>query len=152
MKGVTHTAADALSRNPTSKPTVEDDELSNEIETYIRKVRSIFADYSTTDMKVDKVKQAQIQDSTCKELKLTMKNGWPSKVSNVQNSNVKKFWPVRYSLSMVDQMIVMNGRSVIPQSLQHEMLRNLHTGHQGIVKTKRLARDTIYWPGIDKDI
>ena len=32
------------------------------------------------------------------------------------------------------------------------MLQNLHEGHQGIDKTRRRARDSIYWPRIDREI
>ena len=46
----------------------------------------------------------------------------------------------------------MNGRTVIPLSLQKKMLLILHEGHQGIEKTHRCARDSIYWPGIDREI
>ena len=49
--------------------------------------------------------------------------------------------------------VVMNGtRVVIPQSLQDEYLRCLHTGHFGISKCRTRAKSTVYWPEIDKDI
>jgi hypothetical protein len=35
---------------------------------------------------------------------------------------------------------------VIPTSLRDEMLRRLHESHLGIEKTKKLARDFMYWP------
>ena len=49
--------------------------------------------------------------------------------------------------------VVMNGtRIVIPQPLQDEYLRYPHTGHFGISKCQAIAKSTVYWPGIDKDI
>ena len=36
--------------------------------------------------------------------------------------------------------------------MKQEILMQLHTGHQGIPKTQRLARNTVYWPNINKDI
>ena len=47
---------------------------------------------------------------------------------------------------------LMNGRTVKPLSLQKQMLLILHEGHQGIDKTRYHARDSIYWPGIDREI
>ena len=46
----------------------------------------------------------------------------------------------------------MNGRTVIPSSLQKKILLTLHEGHQGIDKTRRRARDSVFWPGIDRQI
>ena len=43
-------------------------------------------------------------------------------------------------------------RLLIPHSFRRETLQRLHDGHQGMERTKRRARQTIYWPGIDKDI
>ena len=47
----------------------------------------------------------------------------------------------------------MNGtKIVIPQSLQEEYLKCLHTGHFGVSKCQARAKSTVYLPGIDKDI
>ena len=35
---------------------------------------------------------------------------------------------------------------------RQEMLKKLHAAHQGIVRTKRRAQQTIYWPGITNDV
>lgn len=43
-------------------------------------------------------------------------------------------------------------RLIIPQSLQRDMLQRLHESHQGIVKSKQLARDQIFWPGMNSQI
>lgn len=42
--------------------------------------------------------------------------------------------------------------SVVPSFLQKKMLFILHEGHQSIYKTPRHACDSIYWPGIDREI
>ena len=41
---------------------------------------------------------------------------------------------------------------VIPEKLQSDILDQLHGAHMGIEKTRRLARESVYWPGINKDI
>lgn len=43
-------------------------------------------------------------------------------------------------------------RIVIPKDLQEETPEKLHTGHQGIVKTKERARISVWLPGITEDI
>ena len=41
---------------------------------------------------------------------------------------------------------------MIPETCRDEILAQLHEGHFGIDRTKLHARDSIYWPGINKDI
>ena len=49
--------------------------------------------------------------------------------------------------------VLFKGRQVlIPETLRQDILKQLHTGHLGIEKTRRLARESVYWPNINKDI
>ena len=41
---------------------------------------------------------------------------------------------------------------MIPESLQQEVLGQLHEGHQGIVKCRNQARISVWWPGISKPL
>ena len=43
-------------------------------------------------------------------------------------------------------------RIVIPSSLQNRAISIAHEGHQGLVKTKQLIREKIWFPGIDKTV
>ncbi|XP_044741880.1 uncharacterized protein K02A2.6-like [Chrysoperla carnea] len=43
-------------------------------------------------------------------------------------------------------------RVIIPKTLQEYVLGELHNTHCGIVKMKAIARSTVYWKNIDKDI
>ena len=43
-------------------------------------------------------------------------------------------------------------RIVIPQRMRREMLELVHVGHLGAEKQKRLARDLLYWPNMNRDI
>ncbi|XP_018395382.1 PREDICTED: uncharacterized protein K02A2.6-like [Cyphomyrmex costatus] len=49
--------------------------------------------------------------------------------------------------------VIMRGhRVVIPKSLQPQILKELHSGHFGMVKMKELARSYCWWSKIDDDI
>ena len=53
----------------------------------------------------------------------------------------------------VENGIIFKGRQVvIPKTSQKQILQQLHSSHQGIAKTQMLARESVYWPGINKDI
>lgn len=41
---------------------------------------------------------------------------------------------------------------VIPEKMRQDILHGIHEGHLGVEKCKRRARDTVFWPGINKDI
>ena len=43
-------------------------------------------------------------------------------------------------------------RILTPTSMPKEMLERIHQGHMGIKKSKRRARDVLYWPGIGSEI
>lgn len=43
-------------------------------------------------------------------------------------------------------------RIVIPKTMREAILKALHRGHPGIRRTKQLAREFVYWPGMTKEI
>jgi len=43
-------------------------------------------------------------------------------------------------------------RTYVPTSLRAHVLKLLHDGHPGVVRSKMLARRSVYWFGIDEDI
>ena len=47
---------------------------------------------------------------------------------------------------------MLNERVVIPKILQPEVLRKLHFGHPGSNSLKALARQSVFWNDINKDI
>ncbi|KAH7711823.1 gag-pol polyprotein [Aphelenchoides avenae] len=56
------------------------------------------------------------------------------------------------SSSPAGPMLLTGNRVVVPPTLRSQMLKTLHFCHPGIVRMKALARENVYWPGIDSDI
>ena len=53
----------------------------------------------------------------------------------------------------VENCIIFKGpQVVIPSSLQKDILSQLHKAHQGIEKTRLLARESVFWQNVTKDI
>ena len=55
-------------------------------------------------------------------------------------------------ISMVENCLVYGPRTIIPASLQNSVLKALHLAHPGIVRMKAIAREHVYWPGINAEI
>ena len=47
-------------------------------------------------------------------------------------------------------MVLRGNRIVVPCKLRVRAVELAHVGHQGIVKTKRLIREKVWFPGIDR--
>uniref|UniRef100_A0A914QXN5 RNA-directed DNA polymerase n=1 Tax=Panagrolaimus davidi TaxID=227884 RepID=A0A914QXN5_9BILA len=62
-----------------------------------------------------------------------------------ENNNFDRF-------SVVNDVILMQDRVYIPATLRSNILEHLHAGHNGMSRTKALARRHCYWPGITVDI
>ena len=101
-------------------------------------------------------KQEQIREETTKDeglrgLAQIIYSGWPETRQELPPI-LRDYWSYRDELA-IESGIIFKGRQVlVPKSLQSEILCQLHAGHQGIDKTRRLARESVYWPRISKDI
>ena len=55
-------------------------------------------------------------------------------------------------MSVLDGLVLKDSHIVIPESCRDEIFDQLHEGHFGSDRTKLWARDSVYWPNINKDI
>lgn len=55
-------------------------------------------------------------------------------------------------MSNIKGLIVKGRNIVIPQSKRKEVLENIHYAHLGIEKSKVLARNTVFWANMNKEI
>ena len=55
-------------------------------------------------------------------------------------------------ISSEDTLILRGSRLVIPSSLQDRVLAIAHEGHQGVVRTKQLLREKVWFTGIDDKV
>ena len=66
----------------------------------------------------------------------------------------KSCYKVRHELSYndTDKILLHGTRIVVPAALQERAVILAHVGHQGIVKTKALLREKVWFPGINQRV
>ena len=84
-------------------------------------------------------------------MKTIVINGWPETKKEAP-VKVRAFLHCREEISEIDGILLKNERIIIPKSLRTEMLEKIHAGHMGVEKSKRRARDILYWPGMNGQI
>ena len=75
--------------------------------------------------------------------------GW---LHNVQDEALKPYYQCKDQLATNQECLLWVLRVIIPPTLQAEMLNELHATHPGVVKMKELAKSTVWWPNMRKDI
>ena len=147
--------SDFLSRHPDT----QDNSVDNCSEAYIHFLsnhavpKAMTLDESKTATKQDLTIQKLcevIRNDTWKSLELT--NLQANDVPNEQQSDFRAFHSIRAELAVNDSSdIILRGSwIVIPKCLQQRAVDLAHEGHQGLVKTKQLLREKVWFPNIDK--
>ena len=139
--------ADMLSRAPSGLPTASDQLLHQEADVF---VNTVIQGLPASDKMLEEIKQHQEEDETCKQVRAYCKDGWPTK-QEVPGA-VLPFYPVSAEMSVENGLLLRGRRIVIPSSMRLSMLDKLHTGHQGITKCRERARESVWWPGLSRQL
>ena len=137
---------DMLSRAPLSE--TADDNMEEDIALHVHLLTSSLP---VSKSKLEEIKDATADDQSLRELKETIKSGWPETKAQAPAS-IRVYWDVRSELSELDGIILKSERILVPSSMRKEMLERIHQDHMGIEKSKRRARDVLYWPGMNSQI
>ncbi|MCG8046730.1 MAG: RNase H-like domain-containing protein [Candidatus Thiodiazotropha endolucinida] len=137
--------SDYMSRHP-----FNDYSDHNSTEDYVRLIASNSVPKA---LNMCDVASATQQDKTLQDVILSVKtNRWNNKLCRI-NRFYGVFSKVCHELTVVEvdgQEILLRGtRLVIPLSLQNHVVNLAHAGHLGIVKTKTLLREKVWFPYID---
>ena len=103
-----------------------------------------------TDEHLQQILRLQDEDVVCQQLKQYCLNGWPEtcKIKGL----VKLYRQVSSEIAIQDGLLMRNNRIIIPSLLRQEILDKIHTGHQGIHKCRERARQSVWWPGISRQL
>ena len=94
------------------------------------------------NLRLEEVKSAGKEDQEYQELYQIIQNGFPEEKGNLPES-LHKYWAVKHCLVIVDDIILLGCRTLIPKSLRKKMLKLLHEGHQGI-NLHRIGQDRFF--------
>ena len=136
--------ADCISRLIDLKTGIDDPSLSLQI------VDITIANSDSIDW--NQIKRGYLNDPTMVKLAQFIQKGWPE-TSRELCDDVEPYFPHRFALHIVDGIILLHDRIVVPIGLRQTFLRKIHDDtHLGIVKFKLLGRTLIYWPNWNADI
>ncbi|RUS85862.1 hypothetical protein EGW08_006346 [Elysia chlorotica] len=127
--------ADYLSRHPCTQPSKD-----NEGEHYIRYVARASIPNA---LSLDEVREATCNDKLLQKVISAVISG------NWNNPSLSGFNSIKDELSIHDGIMLLQTRIIIPAKLQKQVIKLAHASHQGIVKTKKLIREKVWFPGID---
>jgi len=101
---------------------------------------------------VDKIASETLKDPVLSVVLRVTHLGCQSKNNYKAHPGLSIFFKVRYTLSILKGCLMFAHRVVVASVLQSQVLKGLHEGHPGFVRTKLLARSYVWWPCPDKDI
>ncbi|UYV60920.1 K02A2.6-like [Cordylochernes scorpioides] len=136
--------ADTLSRHLLPQEQMEDKELDLCTQTFVLNVE-------IKDQRLTRLQEDTLNDKECCLLKQYILTGWPLHKRNLP-SNLKPYWEFKEELHEWQNLICRGNKLLIPKTQRSDMLKILHASHQGINNTIALAKRSIYWPGMNKEI
>ena len=101
--------------------------------------------------KISTLQHATKEDGILSQLFDIIVTGWPEKQRDLPR-DLRPYWSYRDELSVENGIILKGDRIVIPESMQPDILKQIHAGHQGITKCQSRAKSSVYWQGISDDL
>ena len=129
--------ADFMSRHP-SISNEDDRNIAEEYANYVCK-NAVPKAMTVQEIKLETRKDTELQTL----IKAIETDDWTS-------ADIKEFKSVKDELTVYNGMVLRGNRIVVPKALRDKAVELAHAGHQGIVKTKRLIREKVWFPGIDR--
>ena len=91
------------------------------------------------------------QDQSLQKLAQVVRTSRPEHRAQLE-PEVCVYFDTQEEISKVDRILFKGERVIIPESMRKEMLQLMHESHMGMVHCKQLARDIMYWPGMNTQI
>ena len=125
-------------------PERSDEELTAQI-------HMVYSNNEITGANLEEIRISTADVPALSELGAKIQNGWPSRRDEI-NGEFKQYLLYEDKLSIINGAIFKSDRVVIPKKLRSEMLQQLRISHMGIEKTKLRARESMFSPGVNREI
>ena len=141
IPGIKNEGANAMSRLPldtSSDQKCDDSEIEPSIVSSIQ--QKISCTISTNDISSEAIK-----DPVYQELLRTISTGFPRQKHQLPDY-LREYFNMRNNLYSCQGLIYLDGQVLIPHSLRHQMLDELHVGHHGANSNRANTRRRFFWP------
>ena len=139
--------ADMLSRAPSKPPDMDDDKWEQDSQVF---VNNVIESLPASEQQLQRIRESQQNDQICRQVIRFCQTEWPNKASLPHN--IQPYYSVSAEISLEDGLLLRGCRIIIPSELQPEMLNKIHDGHLGIFRCRARARQSIWWPGLSKQL
>ena len=69
-----------------------------------------------------------------------------------RTNTLQPYLSISGELTIENDLLMRGSRIVIPSSLRQDILNKIQAGHQGITKCREMACQSVWWPGISKEL
>lgn len=104
-----------------------------------------------SDFRLDQLRRASSEDPDIQTIIRFIVDGWPLTIGELPE-RMRIYWKYKNEFYTQNGLVYRNNRILVPVSLRSNILERLHTSHSGLEATMKLARDTVFWPGINDQI
>ncbi|XP_028410312.1 uncharacterized protein K02A2.6-like [Dendronephthya gigantea] len=133
--------ADILSRMPLTNQPSRETCIAEEYINYVAE-RAVPKAFTR-----EQISAATQKDTVLQQVRKSLVSGkWPN------DEKLRPFERLKDELSASQELVLRGSRIVPPECLRQNILQSAHQGHQGVVRTKQMVREKVWWPGIDREI
>jgi len=147
--------ADTLSRAPIESSDIEginiytiekEQEEINEIQSL-----DLIEATKVSESRLEHIKVETSRDAALVNIMRYISSSWPDSIKKVPDE-AKEYYKFRHELTEQNGLVIRGQQIVIPRNIRKLMIEKVHMGHQGIEYTINLARSSLFWPGMGRQI